>query len=82
MKGGKTRLLANFYLALRIFVGAPNIPVQGLEAEYLAHTSKFWSVALGAGGRQPRLAPIAKTRGLYLSPLANSVTMCGASNQL
>ena len=68
MKGGNTRLLADFSLVRRTFDKAPNIPVQGLEAEYLAHISKFWSVALGARGRRPRLAQTAPTRSAGTHP--------------
>ena len=51
MRGYKTRLLSGFNLVLEAFVKGPNIPGQGLEAELLADTGKFRSVALGAGGR-------------------------------
>ena len=50
MRMGKTRLFPSFNLILEIFVEAPNIPGQIVNAELRADTGNFRSAALGTEG--------------------------------
>ena len=50
VRGGKTRLFPSFNLVLEIFVEAPNVPGQIVDAELGADTGKFGSAALGTEG--------------------------------
>ena len=47
---GKVYLFPSFNFVLETFVEAPNIPGQIVNAELLADTGKFRSIALGAEG--------------------------------